>query len=272
ASNEKLPPGIGLRQFPGEIPGNNNFGLHVFLLPYLEQQAVYDQIDQTKRIQEFATTDPENNPVLRTVIPSYVCPSFGEPIVSTVEPGTFWYGALTTYVGVGGAYITDSDNTNLGSGEIPFTLPTYTTGQGNIPDNGLFAWGQQISVGTVRDGLSNTLLMGEMVQKDDEYGTSYIAGRLYPGGNRCWVAGTNWGGQRATYSIKTLRYRVNQHHNWDDTGDAPFNHFPFRSHHPGGSHFARGDGSVSFQSEGTDLLVLKRLATRSGGEIVQETP
>lgn len=266
-SNEKLPPGIGLRQFSGDDPGNNNFGLHVFLLPYLEQQALYDQIDQTQTVYQFVRTNPQTNPVLQTVIPSYVCPSFGEPPLSTVSPGGFLYGGLTTYVGVCGAYLTDSDNANLGDGVTPFTMPTYTTsGHGNIPDNGLFAWCQQISTGTVRDGLSNTLLMGEMVQKDTN-GT-------YPGGNRCWVMGSYWAGKtaKATYSIKALRYPVNRHYNRNDSRDAPFNHFPFRSHHSGGSHFARGDGSVSFHSEGTDLLVLKRLATRSGGEIVQETP
>jgi prepilin-type processing-associated H-X9-DG protein len=46
-----------------------------------------------------------------------------------------------------------------------------------------------------------------------------------------------------------------------------FNDVSFGSQHPGGAHFARCDGSVTFVPESVDLGVYKAAASRSGGEI-----
>jgi prepilin-type processing-associated H-X9-DG protein len=39
----------------------------------------------------------------------------------------------------------------------------------------------------------------------------------------------------------------------------------FRSDHPGGAHFLMADGTTHFFSEGTDVTVLRGLATINGG-------
>jgi hypothetical protein len=40
----------------------------------------------------------------------------------------------------------------------------------------------------------------------------------------------------------------------------------FRSHHPGGLHFARVDGSVDFVEDEIELAVYRAMATIAGGD------
>ncbi len=44
--------------------------------------------------------------------------------------------------------------------------------------------------------------------------------------------------------------------------------FPFSSCHPGGRHFLRADGSVHFESENIDQVILSALTTRQGGDVI----
>ena len=44
----------------------------------------------------------------------------------------------------------------------------------------------------------------------------------------------------------------------------------FSSSHPGGCHFAFGDGSVHFLSENVDLVTLNNLAIRNDGQVLGE--
>ena len=45
------------------------------------------------------------------------------------------------------------------------------------------------------------------------------------------------------------------------------NDLPFGSVHPGGAHFARADGGVTFLSDDIDFTVFEALATIAGGEV-----
>ena len=266
-NNSTLPPGVGDREYNNWNPGVNNTGVHTYLLPYLDQMPLYQMIDMETPLHQFLEMTANGRIVRFTEIGTFICPSYSQPHIA--ERPDYWSkGALNTYCGVNGSWITASDNDGLKESE-KMTIPTPQNSVfGKIPDNGLLKFGKKVKMGEVKDGLSNTLLFGEMVQMDKN-GT-------FPGGNRIWPMGDLNGGNssKALYSVKAIRWPINTKCNRNDSGSTkdavPFNHFPFRSEHSGGVYMARGDGSVNFQSENTDLSVLKRLGTRSGGETVDE--
>lgn len=263
ANNNCLPPGVGDQQYASNLdPGCNNTGVHTYLLPYMEQNALFQMVDLEVTLSTFLAT-ANGDAARNTVIPTFICPSWGEQPVSDVSAG-FSHGALNTYCGVDGSFIEASDNSGLKDGE-KMKIPTYvTSGHGKFPDNGIFKFGKKVKAAEVKDGLSNTLMFGEMIQKDRN--------GAYPGGNRIWLMGDYWAGKgcKALYSLKVIRWKLNVECSRNDGGSSssavPFNHFPFRSPHSGGVFFARGDGSVGFLADRTELSILKRMGTRNGEE------
>jgi len=272
---DTLPPGIGDQVYKENWdPGVDNYGVFAFLLPYLEYESLYKMIDFDKALNSFLLTS-DGQVVLYTHIPTFICPSWGEEPVANVGHGleTFEKGALTTYNGVNGAYISSSDNNGLKDGQ-KMKVPTYINScYGKIPNNGLLQYGAKTPVSMASDGLSTTLLFGEMVHNDKDAGKQYYE---YPGMNRAWIRGcqANGNGAKTLYPVKAIRYALNTECNRNDNGSTetsvPFNHTPFGTRHSGGAFFTRGDGSVAFLNDEILLSVLKRMATRSGGEMFDE--
>ena len=84
---------------PGD-QGERLHGLFSFMLPFLEEAAVYDDLDLT------GATETGNEPMRYTVIKTYICPSYPFPALFPKNtPGLYeWqWGAGTTYLGVGGS-------------------------------------------------------------------------------------------------------------------------------------------------------------------------
>lgn len=76
--------------------GNQLHSWRVAILPFLEQQALYQQIDFSKPWDA-----PENAAVASTVVPAYTCPSkAGDPLMTTyvavVDPSGMFEGAIPT--------------------------------------------------------------------------------------------------------------------------------------------------------------------------------
>lgn len=274
AYNNELPPGSGRAYYDKTQqywPGYNDYSIHAYLLPYLDQKPLYEMISSndgfTKGYMAFVSTAIGKN-VLMTDIPTFLCPSWGEDAVCSSTNASYEKGALKTYDGVNGAYVTDADNSGVKDAE-KFKIPTYKPSAfGKIPDNGLVRFGERTPISTVKDGLSNSLLFGEMIQIDTN-GSSHSK---FPGGNRPWLFGCHDNTSRTLYSMKAVRWQLNQKCNRDDGGSTktsvPFNHFPFRSPHSDGVTFTFGDASVHYLDQEIDLLILKRLATRDGGEVI----
>ncbi|MBE6429010.1 MAG: DUF1559 domain-containing protein [Planctomycetaceae bacterium] len=276
AHNNHLPPGIGDEQYRETWDvGVDNYGVFVFLLPYLDQNALYQMIDQEQSLNSFIAS-AAGSTVLYTPINAFLCPSWGEEPVAGLGQGYASYekGALKTYDGVNGAIISAEDNNGLKESEKMKVSSGLNSCYGKIPNNGLLQYGNKTGIGTVKDGLSQTLLFGEMVHADKSVSGNY---HKYPGSNRAWIRGCQNGGNGAKtlYPVKAIRWELNTECNRVDSGTSsssvPFNHLPFSSPHADGVFFARGDGSVSYLNDEMELSILKRLATRDGGEAVDET-
>ncbi len=231
--------------FPAGSDGPERHALFTYMLPYLEQKNVFENLDL-----KGSTFNDQNKTQRFALIPEYVCPSFrGDPVVRSAA-ADYMIGALTTYQAVCGTLLPGDTNVDVSA---PF---------GDMPRNGMFGWRRLRRVGDVTDGLSNTLAMGEFVHRDT-VGTYAV----HPGNVRPWLWGTN--SSTGSYTFKVIQYSINAKVNRADIsppGTARYNHLPMGSQHPGGANFLLGDGSVHFLPESIDMTVYRALATCDGGE------
>lgn len=257
AANSNFPEGVLKRQ--NDDSRDDAFGLFVALLPYMEQKSLHDQIDLEAKCRTFIKTT-EGKVVNLTVISTYLCPSWpDDPVYEEQDHNRT--GALTTYNGIGGVIRTQGEKDEQDK-QYPIS-ETIWAGHGTLVKNGMFQFDKAVGMRAASDGLSNTLLMGEFVQRDEMQGDY----SKFPGNVRPWTLGSSDNNSCASYPFKTVTKeygRLNQQ--VDRISGIPFNHLPMGSHHTGGVNFARADGSTSFLSERITYTVYANLCTRNGGE------
>jgi prepilin-type N-terminal cleavage/methylation domain-containing protein len=236
-------------QLPPATLGQGKHGLFTFLLPYIEQQSIFSQID--------LKTNPETSIVRINVIDTYVCPNYTEvPQYRDASRN----GALTTYQGVGGAFRPDITPTR----QDRFTSPGY----GDLPMSGAFIWGTTPrKFKDFTDGTSNSLAIGEFVHTDIDSTSPY---HQLPGNIRPWIiSAPNLSNpdERAAYSMKVVAATPNSPIDRNN-GDVGYNHLPFGSFHVGGSNFGLADASVRFVADGVNLDLFKYSCTINDGDVV----
>lgn len=135
----------------------------------------------------------------------------------------------------------------------------------------------------VTDGLSSTILVAEDAGRDARYNTPATEAFVSPvrndpnrpvppGQRRAW----RWGSPDGAYGVSgQVNNKFRPMHD-----DAPYllpsptagtqagaNEEIF-SYHPGGANVLLGDGHVAFLKESTNVVVLRGLVTRAGGEVI----
>jgi prepilin-type N-terminal cleavage/methylation domain-containing protein/prepilin-type processing-associated H-X9-DG protein len=224
-------------------PPSVAFELHstfTLLLPYVEQDNVYRQFDLTKAYN----ATPGNQTAAKTVLSILICPS--NPLrpraIDSQGYGCTDYGPI---------YYTDIDP---------------TTGLRNkfSRANGGLILGRQ-SVLSITDGTSNTIAIGEDVGRNESMTMPYPD----PLGGMRQVY--RWAEPDCAYGISM---GVNNSRtpfggpascSWTVNNCGP-NEEIF-SFHPGGGHVVFCDGHVAFLKESIDPRELRKLVTRSGGEV-----
>jgi prepilin-type processing-associated H-X9-DG protein len=205
----------------------------VLILPYLEEQALFDQagIDQVDAIWRWNATwksNPARVAVVETRPPVYVCPSSTSlPIAETrADTSQFTDVAIATgtYAFVHG---------KRGPSWMADTAPLYV----KTRNTGVFNYFRKVSPRQITDGLSNTMFAGEVLQ-------------AHTTGNRCiWTIGA-----RLLDSMRTTENPLNTPPNTQaapcfpaGAGNPPeCENGAFGSEHPGGGNFVFGDGRVEF--------------------------
>ena len=258
----KFPPGV-------EYHGKHGVSLFVYLLPYLEQQSLYDQWNfaQTKK------NIGDRTALAARVLPGLVCPCDllpGNPVQNRVS--LKWYG-LTSYGGNGGTRSFHPD-----SGFIKTDGVFFTTGPYSFPKKNQ----RPVCMREITDGTSNTLLLGERSHDDRNYDSFAALGWDQTMGEYGYWSGA--GGHLALgdvtlSSYAPINYRVPVSYGNGAAACPPigspsdFKYYidlrlcAFGSGHPGGANFALADASVCFLSEDLPLLTLQALSTRSGYEV-----
>ena len=94
AQKERLPPGAPQRR----SASNAYHGLFTHLLPFVEQQTLYNSL---------ALYQPTANDTTArySVVQAYVCPSWADPPVFRDQAQPYMNGAITTYQGSNGAHV-----------------------------------------------------------------------------------------------------------------------------------------------------------------------
>ncbi len=218
--------------------GDPGWGWAAALLPYMEGSNVHSQIDSRLPIAH-----TYHDAVRTVVVPTFICPSDPlERIFQIAEdPGTGHAHA--------GAENIDEDGHKL----FPISKSNYIGmfGTFELEDSpfagdGAFFGNSKIKFRDIRDGLSNTIVVGE---RD---------GRL---------GGSVWHGFIADANEPAARVVGVADHAPNDPGG----HFEdFRSYHPGGVNFLRADGSVRMYSQTMDELVYKGMSTIGGSEVFSD--
>ncbi len=128
--------------------------------------------------------------------------------------------------------------------------PSYNTSYKDVKwgNDGAFLYIRRLDSADFRDGLSNTIFVGE-VQESDSLNSPLV-----------WSLAYRHSNPRTTENaLNTLPGEGSCLDMYGRRLNGAFG-----SKHPGGAHFAFGDGHVSFLSENVDLRSYQALSTRFG--------
>jgi prepilin-type N-terminal cleavage/methylation domain-containing protein len=224
----------------------NGFGWGAHVLPYVDQQPLYNQLNFKASCFNPAT----NALAMKTVLSVFRCPSDPSTDSWTIfdeATGSTALASLPTanYVGSFGTE----------GAEDLCTGPQFPGAK--CAGDGVFYHNSVTRIRDLTDGTSNTLIIGE--HRTDT--RSVITAGGEPEWHSTWV-GYIAGGQEAAARILGVSDHTPNHHDqhMDD----------FASWHTGGVHLLMGDGRVRFLTENVDTNLWKGLATRSGGELIGE--
>jgi prepilin-type N-terminal cleavage/methylation domain-containing protein/prepilin-type processing-associated H-X9-DG protein len=241
---------------------SNELSWHVFLLPFIEQDPLYKQFNFAPGAFNGppGNRGPMKNELAFHKIAIYLCPSsiaekmfttaphnVNTPeLINNVAPYTTHYygimGPKGTNPVTGQPYEWDNVAPHGGfARQGIFLRDTVTSSSSPGPDIG-------IRMVQITDGTSNTLMVGEISWVNFQTGTRY----------RSWVRGCDTAPVCA--GSRNVVNAINS------PSIALFNDIAFGSMHPGGAHFAMGDGSVRFIQDSINLGTYRALASRNGGE------
>ncbi|HUG70302.1 MAG TPA: DUF1559 domain-containing protein [Pirellulaceae bacterium] len=234
------------------------------MLPYIEQNALYDQIDFSVSYNHAL-----NLPVMNTPVPAFLCPSDSDRLPTTL-------GARNNYYGNSGFNILFG-NPSTNPSNSNFSMP---------PCNGVFVPDRVIKFADIRDGTSNTACISEKIKGDGSNGMSTPESDTFRPGTypatpdeayeQCRAVNvldlTKQGysnvGAPWLYSYhSTTRY----YHVTPPNGRSCM-YPPGRiattagSYHPGGANVALCDGSVRLVAETINVPTWRALGSRDGGE------
>ncbi len=269
-----FPPAILFtRYYPTPTPRQAGVSLFVHLLPYLEQNHLRGQWEDS---------DPESvfnggMDALSAQGPNLLCPSEPEK-ENPLYYASHIYGfatdrwiKVTSYAGNGGTRSYHPSSGFLMADGIFFQVGPNSKPQPNQ---------EPVRIAEIADGTSNTLFFGERSRWDPNYNTFAAQGWDWPFrnyGNWCGTSGSVLSHVTLS-SYAPLNYRLPFDYDHRAGASPPassaadFKYYidvrvcAYGSNHPGGANLALCDGSVRFFSESLSLITLRALSTRQGGE------
>jgi prepilin-type N-terminal cleavage/methylation domain-containing protein/prepilin-type processing-associated H-X9-DG protein len=237
-TNGAFPPGyVATATYPSTTPG---WGWGAYLLPHIEQDNLYRQIDFTVPVQ--------NSSAIQSRIGVYLCPS------DTPPTGTFAltdsaYGTITLAA-------PSSYAATVGQDASEVDAPT---------GDGIFYRNSSVKIADITDGTSQTTMIGDRawVQTQGIWAGAPNNAVTRAGRRNAW--------QFATAAPQAL---ILVHNNWINIQtDADGGLDDFSSNHPGGVNVLFADGSVRFihniVADGSDHRDFWAMGTIAGGEVIQ---
>lgn len=279
------------------------------ILPYMDQQTVYDMIRSANSTvlgpnnQNYYLSYKSGLNGCSTVIPTYLCPSV---VGGGVDPsrnqetnqlqyyapyvagGSYTKGnqdtgapaignnpavgfACSDYGGIEGPSTNTTGVVNPSTNQM-YVLPTSGVNLGMLPKlvaTIMPATSQAISPKLVPDGLSKTMIVGEMAGRGFNFNKTKFSGT--------WAVGDNVGTLQLQFSgpataafptTLTVDPNGNSYGTYS-TWCPAFGEDELIAFHPNGGMILLCDGSVQFIPVETDPAVIFSLATRNGGETIE---
>lgn len=212
------------------VPG---CGVFTLLLPFMEQQALYDAI------MLVGDANIHERPAGNVALDSFLCPSDQPGRARFSNEGragdTTWFHAFSNYRGCRGD-LAGNDCETDGEGTTYFNLPSEGVVQYNMPRSWLRAYDFGGDFGTITSGLSNTIAFSEGLIGDDRGGTGGLyrnmtatdipahyseapihclnikgpqgefadSGQAIYGGDTLWMGRSIWGNRPLQYAFYAL--------------------------------------------------------------------
>jgi len=219
---------------------------HAFILPQIEQQNVFTQmifgVDNTSYSGPYYTWSkdlPSNLQLIKTPIPTFICPS---ELLPQARPAGL---AFATYRGVMGSEPV---------GDTNYSSVLWLS-------NGMLYPNSAVRMQDITDGTSQTLLMG-----DSRFG-------LWADGSSCCARFRNDRLDFDSYwmvcnAVLQTQGNGNDYPNINTDVVIPLQFFSFGSTHENACMFAFADGSSRPIVKNIDAGILRKLATRNGGDVI----
>ena len=254
------PAGCGTVDCPGTATAGLGWGWAVYILPFQEQESLYDALwvnrgqvvcdHPTGEQLALATAGGRDQPALqRTPLSAYTCPSAPDP---DLNYGRLWasnnYYGKSNYKGVCGV---DWNGVHATTGLAGIFRNIYVHGCARMRD--------------VRDGTTNSFAIGETFNNRQNTGATSPDVPILPGFAAYY--GGIWVGiapdTRAAGCVGQLAPAPSSYAINGNSINA------FGSLHPGGAQFAMADGSCRFVSENADQDMISALGTINDGKVAQ---
>jgi prepilin-type N-terminal cleavage/methylation domain-containing protein len=241
-------PNAGLN--PGYTAGDysGDFGWHVMVLPFMDQQALYDQFNFNRTYSHSSNTARGDDS-----FDAMFCPSARTRDQKDDGNDDF----TIHYYGVAGP-----KSTNLIDGGNYSHFGQATLNHGGFSRAGILTRDRNNSFDDITDGSANTFMVGEISSLNDP-GSTYSF--------RMWTQGANddsaWDNNDAMYSCKNILNPIGPSGYRGDNANWLFNDVRFGSQHVGGTHFLMGDGATRFVNATINLGTYRALGSMDSGEV-----
>lgn len=277
----------------GSSVGGWGFSWYMRILPNIDQANVYSRINFSGTHPGWSCCgDPvgaANGAVMFTAtIPWATCPS--SPLPSKRDTGG-GFSTITQYHGISGASNGNGFTNPTGGIQVCCGCCGGQTALGEIGGSGTLVVGESVGFKDMTDGTSNVMAVGEAsnfiwsaaptaggsktVPVNGAHGIMMGSPNVMTVKRSVELYGYGWLGLERPFNMTTVRYSPNapaidNNANWPGVGDNYGSNNPLSSAHTGGVQILLGDGSVRFLSDNIDMLTIRRLATRSDGQVLGE--
>jgi prepilin-type N-terminal cleavage/methylation domain-containing protein/prepilin-type processing-associated H-X9-DG protein len=258
----------------------NGLSSQALLLPYMEEAAKLSLLDKSRHWSNWLPADAG---IKRTPLPFLRCPSqdtLEETDVLRLITGSPYSEPSPLrchYFAIFGA----KPETCPGGRPLPSPQDTYdmyvdlltntptcnmaVLSSGGMATNGVLYYQSDLPFKKITDGLSHTMMYGE-ISWDAGINSTWIAAEDRGGGAGSW----KFNGKNVMYPINSNGFPLTWPEHDAGKGDTPYHDVSLGSRHPGGCNVLFADGSTRFLNESIELATLKAMASRASGEVYRD--